>query len=197
MRKRIIMGAILSLGLAVLGSPAQCGENAKVPGLWKVVDFHTEDIVTKERVYPYGQHPIGYMKLETDGRSYAWLASGWPADQGQLVSKDAATSGVPPAAYQATFYSGRYRLNGAVLRVYVERSEHEGLVGSQPLDLAWTEGRTRQEELRHFVIETDGQEREILRIETAPMRNPNGASNTIVGRSIWARSSDWEFGEPH
>ena len=48
-------------------------------------------------------------------------------------------------------------------------------MASNAFDLTWTEGRTPKEETRNFRIETDGQEREILRIETAPMRNPNGA----------------------
>ena len=73
--------------------------------------------------------------------------------------------------------------------------QSEGWVGAEPFDLTWTEGRTPKEETRSFRIETDGQERDILRIETAPMRNPTGAENTIIGRLIWMRVSDWEFGE--
>jgi hypothetical protein len=66
--------------------------------------------------------------------------------------------------------------------VNIDKAEHEGWVGAEPFDLTWTEGLTPKEEKRHFRLETDAQERDILRIETTPMRNPNGAENTIIGR---------------
>ena len=79
-----------AFGLAVLGSPAESADNLKVPGLWKIVAFQTEDVVTKERTHLYGERPIGFMKLETDGSLSAWLASGWPAKSAQSVWEDVA-----------------------------------------------------------------------------------------------------------
>jgi hypothetical protein len=184
-------------GLAVLGSPAQSADNLKVAGLWKIVAFHTEDVATKAQNRLYGERPIGFMKLETDGRLSAWLASGWPSQSAQSVWEDAALSfDSQRLAYRAAFYSGRYRFGETEFFVNIDQAQHEGWVGVQFFDLTWTEGRTPREEIRSFRIETDGQEREILRIETAPMRNPNGAENTIVGRLIWERVPDWEFGQP-
>ena len=189
-----LIGAVF--GLAVLGSPAQSTENFKVAGLWKIVAFHTEDVATKAQNRLYGERPIGFMKLETDGRLSAWLASSWPAQSVQSVWEDVTSSFDPPRlAYRAVFYSGQYRLGQGTFLVNIDQAQHEGWVGAEPFDLTWTEGRTSKEETRNFRIETDGQERDILRIETAPMRNPNGAENTIIGRLIWARVSDWEFGE--
>jgi len=185
-------------GLAVLGSPAQSADNSKVAGLWRIVAFHTEDVATKAQNRLYGERPIGFMKLETDGRLSAWLASGWPSQSVQSVWEDAARSfDSHGSAYRAVFYSGRYRLDETKFFVNIDQAQHEGWVGAEPFDLTWTEGRTQKDETRNFQAETDGQEREILRIETAPMLNPNGADNTIVGRLIWMRVSEWEFGHPN
>jgi hypothetical protein len=182
-------------GLAALGSPAQSADNSKVSGLWKIVAFQTEDVVTKERNHLYGEEPIGFMKLETDGRLSAWLASGWPTEPIRSVWEDAAISIDPQrSAYRAVFYSGQYRLNETTLVVNIDQAQHEGWLGSDAFDLTWTEGRTQKEETRNFRVETDAQEREVLHIETTPILNPNGAGNTIVGRLIWVRTSDWEFG---
>jgi hypothetical protein len=190
--KQTLLSAVFSL--AVLGSPAQSADNAKVAGLWGIVAFHTEDVATNAQNHLYGKRPIGFMKLETDGRLSAWLASGWPAQSVQSVWEDVAGSFEPQRpAYRAVFYSGKYRLSRGEFLVNIDKAEHEGWVGAEPFDLTWTEGLTPKEEMRNFRIETDTQEREILRIETAPMRNPNGAENTIIGRLIWARVSDSEF----
>ena len=184
-----------AFGLAVFGLPAASADSSKVPGLWKIVAFHTEDVATKAQNRLYGERPIGFMKLETDGRLSAWLASGWPV---QSVWEDVASSFDPQRpAYRAVFYSGQYRLSGGTFLVHIDQAQHEGWVGAEPFDLTWTEGRTPKEEMRNFRVETDAQEREILRIETAPMRNPNGAENTIIGRLSWVRVSDWEFGRPN
>ena len=181
-------------GLAVLVSPAQSADNSRVSGLWRIVAFHTEDVTTNAQNHLYGKRPIGFMKLETDGRLSAWLASGWPPQSVQSVWEDVASSFDPQRpAYRAVFYSGQYRLSQGAFLVNIDKAEHEGWVGAEPFDLTWTEGLTPKEEMRNFRIETDTQEREILRIETAPMRNPNGAENTIIGRLIWARVSDSEF----
>ena len=136
------------------------------------------------------------MKLETDGRLSAWLASGWPSQSVQSVWADAARSfDSQRSMYRAVFYSGRYRFNETKFFVNIDQAKHEGWVGAEPFDLTWTEGRTQKEEMRNFHVETDGQEREVLRIETAPMHNPTGAENIIIGRLIWERVADWDFGE--
>ena len=194
--KQKLVGAVF--GLVVLGSSGQCADNSKVPGLWKVVAFHSEDTVTKEHSYLYGERPIGFMKLETDGRLSAWVASGWPLEPVQSVWEDAARSIDPQRSmHQAIFYSGKYHLNGTSFVVNIDQAQHEGPVGAAPFDLTWTEGRTMKDETRNFRIETDVEERETLTIETSPMRNPNGAGGTILGRGVWVRVSEWEFGRPN
>jgi len=124
------------------------------------------------------------------------VASGWPSQSAQSVWEDAANSFDPsPAAYRAVFYSGQYRIGQGAFLLNIDKAEHEGWVGAEAFDLTWTEGRTQKQEMRNFRVETDEQEREVLRVETAPMRNPTGADHTIIGRLIWERVADWEFGE--
>ena len=196
----IIRNTLISaaFSLAVLDSPVHSADNSKVAGLWRIMAFHTEDVATKAQNHLYGKQPIGFMKLETDGRLSAWLASGWPAQTVQSVWEDVASSFESErSTYRAVFYTGQYRLREGTLLVNIDNAEHEGWVGAEPFDLTWTEGRTPKEETRHFRIETDAHEKEVLRIETVPMRNPNGAENTVIGRVIWRRVPDWEFGEPN
>lgn len=185
------VGAVL--GLSVLGSPAASADDAKVAGLWRIVAFHTEDVATKAQNRLYGERPIGFMKLETDGRLSAWLASGWPSQPAQSVWEDASSAYEPQrTAYRAVFYSGRYRLGETQFVVHIDQAQHEGWVGAEPFDLTWSEGVTPKEDVRGFRIEADGQERDILHIETAPMRNPTGAENTIVGSTVWVRVHEWD-----
>ena len=131
-------------------------------------------------------------------RAYSEVIDAWKTSCPRLtIWEDAANSLDPQGStYRAVFYSGQYRLGQDTLDVNIDQAEHEGWVGAEPFDLTWTEGRTSKQETRSFRVETDAQEREILRIETAPMRNPNGAENTIIGRAIWTRVTDWEFGQP-
>jgi hypothetical protein len=62
----------------------------------------------------------------------------------------------------------------------------------QPFDAHWNEGRTMREEERIFHIENGPLDREVLWVETLPIANPNGAGNTIVGRTIWELSTALE-----
>ena len=96
--------------------------------------FHTEDVATKAQNRLYGERPIGFMKLETDGRLSAWLASGWPSQSVQSVWEDAARSFDPQrSAYRAVFYSGQYRLNETTFVVNIDQAQHEGWVGVERL----------------------------------------------------------------
>ena len=98
--KQTLISAVF--GLAALGSPANSADNFKMAGLWKILAFHTEDVVT-ERNHLYGERPIGFMKLETDGRLSAWLASGWPSQSVQSVWEDVARSMDPRGLRIALF----------------------------------------------------------------------------------------------
>lgn len=189
--RQILVGA--AFGITLSSAPALADNNKQVPGLWKLVSFHTEDAATKERTAFFGVRPMGYMKLESNGDLSGWMASRWPVEPPGSVWEDAFVS---LHGYRAVFYSGKYRLDDHKFIVQVERAQHDGVVGAAPFDLTWNEGITRHEETRHLYHETDSQEREVLVIETAPMPNPNGAGNTIVGRQTWVKVSDWEFGRP-
>ena len=191
--KQILIGA--AFGVALFSAPVLAADNMQVPGLWKLVSFHTVDAATKERRAFYGERPIGFMKLETNGELSAWMASGFPVEAAGSVWEDVAASLHPHSGYRAVFYSGKYRLDDRKFVVHVERAQHDGVVGTAPFDLTWNEGVTRTEEARRFYLETDPNEREVLVIETMPMPNPNGASNMIIGLQAWAKVSDWEFGQ--
>ena len=94
----------VALGVAMFGTPVCAGENLQLAGLWKLVAFHTEDVVTKERGAYDGEQPTGFMKLETSGKLSAWMASGW----------------AETPTYRAVFYSGRYRLDPSGFLVRIE-----------------------------------------------------------------------------
>jgi hypothetical protein len=92
------------------------------------------------------------------------------------------------AGRHAIPYSGTYRLEGTKLITRVDHTQHEGWIDTDRFDVTWSEGRGLLEEVRRFFF-TGGSElaRETVHIETAPMPNPNGYGNTIVGKTIWAR----------
>jgi hypothetical protein len=186
--KRVLAGA----GLAVLflGSPALAESHAKIVGLWKLVSFQTEDVKSRTTTNVYGEHPKGYMAVIDDGRFYAHALSDWPQPAQSLLDENAQSLPEYAPTGRGILYSGTYRLEANKFIVHVDRASHEGLVGVLPFDLTWTEGRTPTEEVRYYSLDSDGVERETLRIETAPILNPNGAGNTIIGRVIWERSSN-------
>ena len=194
--KQALIGAVF--GFVAMGSTAQSADNPKIFGLWKITAFHTEDVATKAQNHLYGD-ATDRLHETGDGRTTVGLAGVWLARSIRSIGLGRRGQFFDPqrSAYRAVFYSGQYRLGQDTLDVNIDQAEHEGWVGAEPFDLTWTEGRTSKQETRSFRVETDAQEREILRIETAPMRNPNGAENTIIGRAIWTRVTDWEFGQPN
>jgi hypothetical protein len=161
--------------LLYLVNPALAQENPKLLGLWKLVAFHTEDVQTKARNNVYGDQPMGYIRIWDDGRFDAWAA-----ESNRKFS------------HRAIFYSGKHRVDGDKLTIHVDQVLHEGWEGAQPFDVTWNEGRTANEQVRYFHLESRSLDRDVLRVETPPIANPNGSRNTIIGRLVWERSSEWE-----
>jgi len=183
-----IVGTVL--GLVLFGAPVSAEESPRLVGLWKLVSFHTEDVHTKIRSHVYGEHPKGYMGVTADGRFHAYALSDWPVPAQSLWDDIAQSFSEQAGTHRAIYYSGKYRLDGNKFVVHIDRALHEGWVGTDPFDITWTEGRTATEEARSFQLANGGPGGETLRIETAPIPNPNGGGNTIIGRVVWERTSD-------
>ena len=161
----------VALGVALFGTPVRAADNLQVAGLWKLVSFHTEDVVTKARGAYYGEQPMGFIKLETNGDLSAWTASGWPMEAVGSMREDLAASLRPHSGYRAVFYSGKYRLDERKFIidideerkfiVDIERAQHGRVVGTAPFGLTWNEGVTHTEDARRLRVETGPNERAI------------------------------------
>lgn len=183
---KVVAAAIIFIGLTLTSATAR--EANAIAGKWEVQAFYIEDVATEERHDVYGSHPIGTMQLLPDGGFNAQIRNKQP-DIPMSVWEDVAYSLMPESA-RGIVYEGTYRVQGDMVFVYVTKVRHEGLVGSDAFDMSWEEGRSAAEEPRLFQLVTVVNRRDMLNIETLPMRNPNGAGNTIVGRIIWERIPD-------
>jgi hypothetical protein len=173
------------LSLVALPPQASVAQDAKLAGFWKLRSFQIEDVATKEVRNLYGEGPVGHMALTEDGRFYA-DAFNTPAGPRPTLYDDIGCSLADCDQWRyGTVYSGSYRLDGARFIMRVERARTEGVVGVQPFDLTWTEGKSPNEQMRNFRM--DAGETVTLHLETSPMINPNGSGNTIIGRVVWER----------
>jgi len=166
------------IALLSFGAPLSAQDNSKLVDLWTIRAFYTEDVQTKARGNIYGEQPTGFIELWQDGSFAAHVQSGPPEPSAQ------------PGLHRSIFYSGTYRVEGSKFYIRVTRVRHEGPVGTDAFDMSWEEGRMPVEEARSFRLSNGAGEVEELSIETAPMVNPNGTENIIVGRIVWARSPD-------
>ena len=181
---RIAAAAMIFTALAL--NAASAVETNAIVGMWQVRAFYTEDVASKECHDVYGSHPTGTMQVWPDGHFNAYVRSNEPAGS---IWEDVAYS-LMPGSERTTFYGGTYRIREGMMFVHVTNVRHEGPVGTDAFDMNWDEGRTTNEEPRsiHLVIGINRPDQ--LSIETAPMPNPNGGGNTIVGRIIWERIPD-------
>ena len=187
---RMFVGAML--GLSLFTSPSLSQNAPRIEGLWKLVSFEVEDVQTKARAHVYGEQPWGYMQVMASGKFYAWARTQALRPVESLWEDVARSIGGAEVIYRAVFYSGTHRIDGDRFIVDVEQATNEGPVGPAPFDLSWSEGRTAKGEVRRFHLEIGGEDRDLLRIETLPMANPNGAGNVIVGRTVWIGASELE-----
>jgi len=74
-------------------------------GTWKLVSCIFEDVQTKERTFPYGEHPKGYAILTPEGRLMALITAEGRETPRTAEDRDAAFR-------SAVAYSGRYRVDG-------------------------------------------------------------------------------------
>src|ERR1700739_4449605 len=123
---------------------AQAGKSSPV-GTWKLVSCIFEDEQTKERTFPYGEHPKGYAILTPEGRLMALITAEGRKAPRTAEDRDAAFRSVAA-------YSGRYRVEG---NTFVTR-----------VDIAWNESWVGTDQPRFFKVEGDR-----LSIEAPPTAN--------------------------
>jgi lipocalin-like protein len=147
--------------------PARTSVGSPV-GTWKLVSCVWEDVQTKERTLPYGEHPKGYAILTPEGRLMALITA-----EGREAPRTAEDRDV--AFRSAVAYSGRYRVDGNQFVTTV--------------DIAWNEAWVGTDQVRSFRVEGDR-----LHIESPPTPNLNRGGQMIRGMLIWEREKEIGFG---
>ena len=142
------------------GRPARAGKSSPV-GTWKLVSCIFEDVQTKERTLPYGEHPKGHAILTPEGRLMALITA-----EGRKAPSTAEDRDV--AFRSAVAYSGRYRVDGNQFVTAVDIAWHEAWVGT--------------DQVRFFRREGDR-----LHIESPPTPNLDRGGQMIRGMLIWER----------
>jgi len=142
------------------GRQVQAGKSSPV-GTWKLVSCIFEDEQTKERTFPYGEHPTGYAILTPEGRLMALITA-----EGRKVPRTAEDR--DSAFRSVAAYSGRYRVEG---NTFVTR-----------VDIAWNESWVGTDQPRFFKVEGDR-----LYIETPPTANRDREGQMVRGILIWER----------
>lgn len=103
-------------------------------GSWRLVSFEMEFQVSKQREYPYGIDPAGYLVLTPEGRMMALIT----AKDRQLGQSDAQLA----ALFRTMMsYTGRYRV------------EDDRFITK--VDVSWNQAWTGSEQERNFRIEGD------------------------------------------
>jgi lipocalin-like protein len=139
--------------------PAQTSVSSPV-GTWKLASCVWEDVETKARTFPYGEHAKGYAILTPEGRLMALITA-----EGRKVPHTAEDRDVAFRSQAA--YSGRYRVDGNKFVTTV--------------DIAWNEAWVGTDQVRFFRLEGDR-----LHIETPPIPNLDNGRMTR-GILIWDR----------
>lgn len=173
----------------LFGSPVLADDTCKLGGMWRLVSFHSEDIVTKSRFHTYGERPWGYLTIGCDGQFSAWVES--------RQSAKTLTASKNDPLHRAIFYSGQYRVTANTIVTRIAEARHEGWIAYDAGDTTWTEWQSQTDDPRSFRVVINDLGNAILLIETAPMSNPNGYGNRTVGRTVWERVENWEFALPY
>jgi hypothetical protein len=140
--------------------PAQTSVGSPV-GTWKLVSCIFEDVQTRERTLPYGEHPKGYAILTPEGRLMALITA-----EGRKAPTTTEDGEV--AFRSAVAYSGRYRVDGNQFVTTV--------------DIAWNEAWVGTNQLRFFKRKGDR-----LHIESPPTPNLNRGGQMVRGLLTWER----------
>jgi hypothetical protein len=149
--------------LLLLSSSALAHDAEKLLGNWRLVSFFAEDVQTKQRNNPYGEHPNGFIGF-TPARFFAFVSA-----------EDRKTPQTPEeqaASYRTVIaYTGKWRLEG---EKFITR-----------VDVAWNPGWVGTEQIRFWRLEGDNK----LFITTAPIPIPgsDGSEKMVIGNLGWER----------
>jgi len=111
---------------------SQATEESPV-GTWKLVSCIFEDVQTKERTLPYGEHPKGYVILTPEGRLMAVITAAGRKPPRTVEDRDVAFR-------SAVAYSGRYRVDGNQFVTTVDIAWNEAWVGTDQVRFFRREG---------------------------------------------------------
>jgi Lipocalin-like domain len=158
---RILICAVLTMGLVLQGSTCFGDDQTKVAGTWKLVAFMTEDVDNTVRENVCDKQAEGYLTFTAAGRvfGFATTKGGEP-----LASRAESYNASPPISS----YSGHYRFEGSDLAAKV--------------DLVWEDGWPRTEDLHHYRL--DGDKR---LVETTHVRYPNAFGSRMISILVWER----------
>ncbi|MFZ1905962.1 MAG: lipocalin-like domain-containing protein [Steroidobacteraceae bacterium] len=146
-----------------LGSQEQQASANSLLGTWKLQSFTLEYADTREKLEPFGAHPHGYLGYGPDGRMYAIIVHerrGRPPEIPSDAEKIDLFSGMGA-------YAGTYKVDGEIVRHYV--------------DISWIESWTGTTQLRRFRV--DGN---LLYIQSPAAKDPlDGRISSAV--LVWAK----------
>jgi hypothetical protein len=61
---------------ALFSISAAADDRERLLGNWKLVTVYTEDVQTKQRNSPFGDHPKGYIGFTSAGHFFAFITAG-------------------------------------------------------------------------------------------------------------------------
>jgi len=149
---------------ALFSISAAADDREQLLGNWKLVSVYAEDVQTKQRYNPYGDHPKGYIAFTSAGRFFALITADGP--------KPPTAQEEQAAAFRSmSAYTGKFRLEGDKFITKV--------------DVAWNQAWVDTEQSRFWRFEGDR-----LHIISAPVPNPNVASSSLIGYLVWERERE-------
>src|SRR5262249_5576558 len=113
---------------ALFSISAAADDREKLLGNWKLVSVYAEDVQTKQRYNPYGDHPKGYIAFTSAGRFFALITADGP--------KPPTTQEEQPAAFRSmSAYTGKFRRDGDqfINKVDVARNQARVINETNPL----------------------------------------------------------------
>ena len=146
---------------ALFSISAAADDREKLLGNWKLVTVYSEDVQTKRRNSPFGDHPKGYIGFTSAGRFFAFITA--DGRKPPTAEEEQAAAFRSMAAY-----TGKFRLEGEKFITKV--------------DVAWNEAWVDTDQTRFWRFEGDR-----LHIISAPVPNPNVAGSSIIGYLVWER----------
>ena len=142
---------------------AQASELESLVGSWRLVSLGVTLSDTRERIEPYGKHPVGYMVLSDSGRIMFLFTTA----NRQVPETNQARAELFDSM---TAYTGHVRIDAP------------GRLTTR-VDLAWNPG-FEGDQIRFFTLEGDR-----LTIQSAEQTHPQYRERLLVADVVWVRES--------